>query len=99
MITERQRVRDTIDSLYDGMSLEEIERLIAAARKYAAKNDYIDLRLDVSRGWNGDSDELNIAGLRWETDAEMKTRIAIDTAREKKQREYYEELKRKFEGT
>ncbi len=97
MTTERKRVRENIDSLYDGMSIDDVERCIAKAREYAAMNDYITLQLDVI-GYN-DGFELHITGLRWETDKELERRIANDAARDRNEREYYEELKRKFKGT
>lgn len=99
MTNERKRVRDNINDIYDGMPIDEVEQRIAKAREYATKNDYVNLQFDVERdGYDDSSVYLHITGLRWETDAELQRRIANEAARDKNERERYEELKRKFEG-
>lgn len=98
MTVERKRVRADIDNLYDGMPIDDVEQRLNDARKFAAENDYIALQLDIERDGYDDSVELKITGLRQENDKELERRLATDVARERQQREYYEELKRKFEG-
>lgn len=92
---ERKRIEDVIVYIDRDTPLDVLEIRIALARKKAQEKDFINLRFYVG---TGDDPDVEIIGDRWETDAEMEHRRLVETAQEKRQREYYEQLKAKYEG-
>ncbi len=92
---ERKRIEGVVTYIDSDMPLEALEIRIQLARKRAQEKDFINLRFHVG---TGDEPDIEINGDRWETDADMEHRRLMEAAQEKRQREYYEQLKAKYEG-